>query len=86
MEVGVRELRNHTTGVIDAVERGEDVVLTRHGVPIARIMPIAHEPDIHDWLRQVTDQGQDTGWLEELLAENDDADDTDDRRIGASWS
>ena len=85
MEVGVRELRNHTTVVIDAVERGEDVVLTRHGVPIARIMPIAHETDIHDWMRQVTDQGRDTGWLDELLVDTDD-DDTDDRRVATAWS
>ena len=86
MEVGVRELRNHTTGVIDAVERGEDVVLTRHGVPIARIMPIAHEPDIHDWLRQVTDQAHDTGWLDELLGEDGNGDETDDRRIETPWA
>jgi prevent-host-death family protein len=83
MEVGVRELRNHTTGVIEAVERGEDVVLTRHGVPIARIVPIARQLTVEEWLNAVTDQAQDTGWLEELLAEGDD--DTDDRRLSNAW-
>jgi prevent-host-death family protein len=83
MEVGVRELRNHTTGVIEAVERGEDVVLTRHGVPIARIVPIARQLTVEEWLNAVTDQAQDTGWLEELLAEGDD--DTDDRRLSNTW-
>lgn len=39
MEVGIRELRNRTGEVIDAVEAGERVVLTRHGRPIADIVP-----------------------------------------------
>ena len=47
-------------------------------------MPIAHETDIHDWMRQVTDQGRDTGWLDELLVDTDD-DDTDDRRMATAW-
>jgi prevent-host-death family protein len=39
MEVGVRELRNHTARVIDAVRSGERVVLTSNGEPIADIVP-----------------------------------------------
>lgn len=41
MEIGVRELRNHTGRVIDAVNAGERVVLTVHGEPIADIVPHA---------------------------------------------
>jgi prevent-host-death family protein len=39
MEVGVRDLRNRTSHVIDAVRAGERVVLTVHGEPVADIVP-----------------------------------------------
>jgi prevent-host-death family protein len=39
MEIGVRDLRNRTSQVIDAVQAGERVVLTVHGEPIADIVP-----------------------------------------------
>ena len=39
MEVGVRDLRNRTSYVIDAVKAGERVTLTVHGEPIADIVP-----------------------------------------------
>lgn len=39
MEVGVRDLRNRTSQVIDAVKSGEQVTLTVHGEPIADIVP-----------------------------------------------
>jgi prevent-host-death family protein len=41
MQIGVRELRNQTARVIDAVRLGETVVLTVHGEPIADIVPHA---------------------------------------------
>ena len=39
MEIGVRDLRNHTARVIDAVRAGERVVLTVNGEPTADIVP-----------------------------------------------
>jgi prevent-host-death family protein len=39
MEIGVRDLRNHTASVIDAVKGGERVVLTVNGEPLADIVP-----------------------------------------------
>ena len=42
MEVGVRDLRNRTSQVIDAVRAGERVTLTVHGEPIADIVPHRH--------------------------------------------
>lgn len=41
MEVGVRDLRNRTRQVMDAVRSGERVVLTVHGEPVADIVPHA---------------------------------------------
>lgn len=39
MEVGVRDLRNRTSQVVDAVRAGERVTLTVHGEPVADIVP-----------------------------------------------
>ena len=39
MKVGVRDLRNRTSQVIDAVRAGERVTLTVHGEPVADIVP-----------------------------------------------
>lgn len=39
MEVGVRELRNDTARVIDALRAGERVVLTVRGEPVADLVP-----------------------------------------------
>ena len=41
MDVGVRDLRNQTGRVIDAVRAGERVTLTVHGEPVADIVPHA---------------------------------------------
>lgn len=39
MEIGVRDLRNRTSTVIDAVRAGERVTLTVHGEAVADIVP-----------------------------------------------
>ena len=45
IDVGVRELRNHTADVISSVESGETVYLTSHRRRIAVITPVANEAD-----------------------------------------
>lgn len=45
MRVSMRDLRNHTGRVIDAVDAGKRVVLTVHGRPVADIVP--HEQRAH---------------------------------------
>jgi prevent-host-death family protein len=37
--VGTYELKTHLSEVLDAVEHGQTVTVTRHGKPIARIVP-----------------------------------------------
>ena len=39
MDVSVRDLRNNTAKVIAAVEAGTSVTLTKHGRPVADIVP-----------------------------------------------
>ena len=40
-EVQASEAKAHLPQLLDAVERGETIVITRHGRPIARIVPEA---------------------------------------------
>lgn len=44
-DIGIKELRNHTSEVIDAVRDGETVFLTRRGVRVAEIRPIGEDAD-----------------------------------------
>jgi prevent-host-death family protein len=44
-EVGAYEAKTHLPKLLRAVEAGESVVITRHGVPIARIVPAGTEAD-----------------------------------------
>ena len=41
MEVGIRELKSRLSHYLDAVRKGEIVVITDRGKPIARIEPLA---------------------------------------------
>lgn len=42
--MGVRELNQHTRRVLDVVRGGDSVMVTDHGRPIARIVPIQMSP------------------------------------------
>jgi prevent-host-death family protein len=39
-EIGLREAKAHLSALIDRVEQGQTLTLTRHGKPVARIVPI----------------------------------------------
>jgi prevent-host-death family protein len=71
MEIGVRDLRNRTSQVIDAVQAGERVILTVHGEPIADIVPHGRRAR---WLSgtqlrgQLADRAADPGLRRELDA------------------
>jgi prevent-host-death family protein len=69
MEIGVRDLRNRTASVIDAVKAGERVVLTVNGDPMADIVPHGQRTR---WLGgaqlrdQLRDRSADPGLRQEL--------------------
>jgi prevent-host-death family protein len=71
MEIGVRELRNRTSRVIDAVKAGERVTLTVNGEPTADIVPHGQRTR---WLSgsQVRDQLRDRAADPALRHELDD--------------
>lgn len=69
MEIGVRDLRNRTSQVIDAVAAGDRVTLTVRGEPVADIVPHGRRTR---WLagsrlrEQLGDRSADPGLKQEL--------------------
>jgi prevent-host-death family protein len=45
-EVQASDAKTHLPSLLDEVERGETIVITRHGRPIARIVPEAERRQI----------------------------------------
>lgn len=45
IEIGAFEAKNTLGSLLDRVEQGEEVVITRHGKPVARLVPNAGRPD-----------------------------------------
>jgi prevent-host-death family protein len=43
-DIGVYEAKTHLTALLDRVEGGEQFTITRHGRPIARLIPVSR-PD-----------------------------------------
>lgn len=41
--VGIRELKQNASKVIQEVKDGEVITVTEHGVPVAKIIPIAND-------------------------------------------
>jgi prevent-host-death family protein len=44
-EVGAFEAKNTLGTLLDRVEQGEEIVITRHGKPVARLVPNAGSAD-----------------------------------------
>jgi prevent-host-death family protein len=71
-EIQASEAKTHLPQLLDDVERGETVVITRHGRAIARIVPEAHlrQADIDEAIENIKALRQRTGkiGLDELLS------------------
>jgi prevent-host-death family protein len=39
IEIGAFEAKNKLSALLDRVEEGEEVIITRHGRPVARLVP-----------------------------------------------
>jgi prevent-host-death family protein len=49
MEVSITEAKSRLPELIRAVEEGEQVVITRHGKPVAQITPVPREHRPVQW-------------------------------------
>jgi prevent-host-death family protein len=46
--VGIYEAKNSFSALIEAVEKGEEVRITRHGKEVVRMLPVRRKPVITD--------------------------------------
>lgn len=46
MEIGAFEAKNTLGSLLDRVEKGEEVIITRRGKPVARLAPVRTERDV----------------------------------------
>ncbi len=45
VEVGIFEAKNHLSALVEHVRGGQEVVITRHGNPVARLVPYKTEDE-----------------------------------------
>ena len=69
MDVGIRELRTHLSRYVERVKRGEELTVTEHGRPVARLVPLDGERKIDRLIREgvVIPARSRTGWLPEPI-------------------
>jgi prevent-host-death family protein len=69
MDVGIRELRAGLSRYVEQVKQGEEIVVTEHGKPVARLVPMNGERKIDRLIREgvVIPARSRTGWLPEKL-------------------
>jgi prevent-host-death family protein len=71
-EVQASEAKTHLPQLLDEVERGETIVITRHGRAIARIVPEGdlRRQEIDQAIEDIRELGKETGKasVEEILA------------------
>jgi prevent-host-death family protein len=71
-EVQASEAKTHFARLLNEVERGETIVITRHGQAIARIVPEARvrQEEIDRAIEDLAELGKQTGTItvEEILA------------------
>ena len=53
MSVGSFEAKTHLPQLLERVSRGEKILITRHGKPVAMLVPAADTPDVRQVIRQM---------------------------------
>jgi prevent-host-death family protein len=63
-QVSMLEFRRNAEGVLAKIQKGERVILTHRGKPVARLEPITAEtPDADDPIYSLTDMAENGGSL-----------------------
>jgi prevent-host-death family protein len=80
--VGVFDGKARFSELVDRAERGEEIIVTRHGKPVAKVVPLGHvalrseeiEAKMAEWRRLRAQQLADHGPtpVEEILAWRDE--------------
>ncbi len=53
MEVGAYEAKTNLSRLLERVERGERITLTRHGRPVAMLVPVEEKRPAKDVVREL---------------------------------
>ena len=58
--IGAFEAKTHFSALLDQVERGEHVVITKHGRPVAKLIPttVTDKEKIHRTIQQIKEIGK----------------------------
>jgi prevent-host-death family protein len=54
-EVGAYEAKTHLSRLLERVERGERITVTRHGRPVAMLVPVEERESAAEVVRRVRD-------------------------------
>ncbi len=75
-EIQASEAKTHLPQILDEVERGETVIITRHGRPIARLVPeiLVRRQEIEASIEKLKELRKRTGKIsaEDLLSARDE--------------
>lgn len=77
MEIGAFEAKNKLGMLLDRVEHGEEIIITRHGKPVARLVPNAtriDRPQVRAALERIRTRAGDTQELFDWAAVRADRD------------
>lgn len=55
-EIPIAAFKNRISELVDAVEAGEEMVITRHGRPAARVGPMVDDQALRDQRRQAVER------------------------------
>ncbi len=64
IEVGAFEAKNKLSALLDRVEQGEEIIITRHGRPVARLVPTTEgidRPKVQAALQRMRDRAAQVG-------------------------
>jgi prevent-host-death family protein len=70
MDVGVLEAKNRLSELIERVERGERVVITRHGKPVATLNSAQGRPSLADVERIIAEVADARSTLPKISTED----------------
>lgn len=60
MEIGIRELKDRLSEILQRAGSGEEIIVTHHGQPLCQIAPIEPSPfELPDFLKRAAAEG----WL-----------------------
>jgi len=51
--VGAYEAKTHLSELLEKVEAGEEIIITKHGAPVAKLVPVQKEASLEERLAAV---------------------------------